>query len=65
MRVGVCTLAEYDPDRPWVLVGALRRLSVELEDDEDFASWAALAWPRPRYQADLLPELPPWPRADS
>lgn len=54
------TLAEYEPTRPWVLVGALRRLSVELDDDEDFVVWAARAWPRPRYQVDRLPDLPPW-----
>jgi hypothetical protein len=57
------TVAEYEPDRPWILVGCLRRLSVELSDGEDFAAWAAQAWPRPRYQVDLLPELPPWPGA--
>jgi hypothetical protein len=58
------TLAEYDPERPWVLVGPLRRLSVELDEGEDFLVWAARTWPRPRYQVDLLPELGPWPRGD-
>ena len=54
------TVAEYEPARPWVLVGALREHSVELDDGEEFAAWAAQAWPRPRYQVDLLPELGPW-----
>ena len=54
------TVAEYEPTRPWVLVGAPRRLSVELDDGEDFAAWASQAWPRPRYQVDLLPALGPW-----
>jgi hypothetical protein len=54
------TVAEYEPTRPWVLVGALRQLSVELNEDEDFAVWAAQAWPRPRFQVDLLSELGPW-----
>ena len=34
--------------------------SVELDEGEEFAAWAAQAWPRPRYQVDLLPELGPW-----
>lgn len=54
------TVAEYEPARPWVLIGALREHSVELDDGEEFAVWAARAWPRPRYQVDLLPELGPW-----
>lgn len=54
------TVAEYDPARPWVLVGALRQLTVELDEGEDFAAWAARAWPRPRYQVHRLPELGPW-----
>jgi hypothetical protein len=55
------TLAEYDPRQPWVLVGEIRRLCVELEDGEDFNRWAAQAWPAPRFKAELEPkELPPW-----
>jgi hypothetical protein len=54
------TVAEYDPRRPWVVLGPLRHFTVELEDGDDFAAWAAQAWPRPRYQVDLLPELGPW-----
>jgi hypothetical protein len=54
------TVAEYEPRRPWVVVGPLRELTVNLDDGEDFRAWAAQAWPRPRYQVDLLPELGPW-----
>jgi hypothetical protein len=45
------TVAEYDPARPLVLVGALRQLTVEFDESEDFAAWAARAWPRPRHSA--------------
>ena len=54
------TLAEYDPDKPWLVLGPLRHMTVELDDDVDFLAWAAKAWPRPRYQAVLVPDLPPW-----
>ena len=55
------TVTEYDPYQPWLLVGATRRLTVELEDAEGFTAWAARTWPPPRYQADLEPEaLRPW-----
>jgi hypothetical protein len=55
------TVTEYDARRPWVIVGPLRRMTVELDDGEDFATWAAQAWPRPRFQTDLEREpLPPW-----
>jgi hypothetical protein len=57
------TVAEYDPDRPWVVVGPLREMSVELDNREDFATWAARAWPRPRYEVALCPDLPPWEAA--
>ena len=39
---------------------SLRPGPVELDDGEEFAAWAAQAWPRPRYQVDLLPESGPW-----
>lgn len=58
------TVAEYDPERPWVVVGPLRRMTVELAEGEDFLAWAAETWPSPRYHAVLVPELPPWPGAD-
>ena len=55
------TITEYDGDQPWLIVGPLRRETVELEDGEDFATWAAQAWPRPTFQVQLEPEpLGPW-----
>jgi hypothetical protein len=55
------TLIEYDSQRPWVVVGEIRRLSVELEDGQDFNLWAAQEWPAPRFRAKLQPgELAPW-----
>ena len=43
-----------------LVVGPLRRMTVELAEDEDFLTWVARTWPRPRYEAVLVPELPPW-----
>jgi hypothetical protein len=54
------TVAEYDPAQPWVVIGPLRRMTVELPEGEDFLAWAARTWPPPRYQAVLEPQLPPW-----
>jgi hypothetical protein len=53
--------AEYDPHRPWLVVGEIRHLTVELEDDETFTAWAAREWPRPRFRVTLEPgALAPW-----
>ena len=60
MPIYTYTVAEYDPHRPWLVVGPLRRMTVELPDGADFLAWAAQAWPQPRYQAVLVPELPRW-----
>lgn len=57
-------VTEYDSEKPWLVVGPLRRMTVELNEDQDFLAWAAQAWPRPRCQAVLVPELPPWEGAD-
>ena len=55
------TVTEYDRNHPWLLVGEIRRLTVELEDTESFSAWAARTWPPPRYKAELEPEaLGPW-----
>jgi hypothetical protein len=59
------TVAEYDPQQPWLLVGEIRRLTVQLQDAETFTAWAARRWPTPRYKAELEPEaLRPWQDAD-
>ena len=31
------TVTEYDAHRPWLIVGPLRRMTVELEEGEEFA----------------------------
>jgi hypothetical protein len=55
------TVTEYGVRKPWLIVTPLRRLTVELDNGEDFRAWASQAWPRPRFQADLEAELlPPW-----
>jgi hypothetical protein len=59
------TIAEYDPQQPWLLVGEIRQLTVQLDDTETFSAWAARTWPAPRYKAELEPEaLRPWQDAD-
>lgn len=54
-------LTEYDPQRPWLLVGQVQHLTVELESDQSFAEWAAKRWPPPRFSVGLEPgPLAPW-----
>lgn len=48
------TLAEHDPDRPWILLGVDQR-TVELEAGADFFSWAREQWPAPRWSIQLDP----------
>jgi hypothetical protein len=58
------TVAEYDLQRPWLLVGEIRHLAVELEDVHSFRSWAAQKWPAPRFRAELdAGQLGPWQRS--
>ena len=55
------TVAEYDPEKPWLIVGPRLRMTVELDEGEDFTIWATQAWPAPRFRAQLEPgPLPPW-----
>jgi hypothetical protein len=55
------TVTEYDPNKPWVVVGMIPGLIVELPDEQDFPVWAASQWPAPRYEPRLEPEpLHPW-----
>ena len=49
------TVAEHDQSRPWVVVGEIRHLTVDLDRAEDFADWAAERWPQSRYTAQLDP----------
>jgi len=46
---------EYDPVRPWIVVGDIRHLTVELEDGASFSDWAAREWPIPRYEVQADP----------
>jgi hypothetical protein len=58
------TVAEYDPQRPWLLVGEIRHLTVELDDEHSFTSWAARRWPASRFKAELdAGRLGPWQRS--
>jgi hypothetical protein len=55
MRTWAYTIVEHDPEQPWIVVGEIRRLTVELEDGASFHDWAAKEWPHPRYQVELDP----------
>lgn len=49
------TVAEHDPDRPWIVVGEIRHLSVELGTSINFFEWAGQEWPGPHYAVQLDP----------
>lgn len=49
------TVAEHDPDAPWIVVGEIHHLSVELEAGASFYEWAAREWPSPRYAVTVDP----------
>jgi hypothetical protein len=49
------SIVEYDPDRPWIVVGQHSGLEVELPDIVAFTDWAAERWPSPGYMAELMP----------
>ena len=49
------TIAEHDFERPWIIVGEIQHLTVELEDSQSFYEWAAREWPRPQFDAQLDP----------
>lgn len=54
-------VTEYDTQRPWVVVGTIPGLMVELPDEQSFHAWAASQWPAPRYEAKAAPKpLGPW-----
>lgn len=48
------TVTEYDPERPWIVLGTGRH-TVELEAGEDFFAWAAKQWPAARFTVQLDP----------
>jgi hypothetical protein len=53
------TVHEHSQDNPWIVLGAARHLTVELEHASDFAAWAAEHWPRERFTAELDPGQEP------
>lgn len=55
MREYRYTVAEHEPGRPWIVIGDIRHLIVQLEDSENFYEWAAQTWPRTRYEVQLDP----------
>ena len=57
------TVAEHDPEQPWIVRGSEHR-SVSLEDGANFFEWAHERWPAPRWTVELDPWqlTPPWPR---
>lgn len=55
MRCYSYTVAEHDPDRAWIVLGEIRHLTVELDEDASFSEWARREWPRPRYEVALDP----------
>jgi hypothetical protein len=58
------SVTEYDPKKPWVVLGTSPGLTVDLPDPRSFPTWAAGQWPAPRYEARLEPEpLRPWESA--
>jgi hypothetical protein len=50
-------LQEHDPARPWVVV-SIRQMSVDLEDQVQFFTWASDQWPSPRWSVTLDPYQP-------
>jgi hypothetical protein len=48
------TVTEYDPQRPWIVVGTSHG-QVTLPDDSNFFAWAHENWPAPRWGVQLDP----------
>jgi hypothetical protein len=55
MREYRYSVAEHDADRPWIVVGEIRHLTVEIADDQSFFDWAAGEWPAPGFEVTLDP----------
>ena len=59
------TIAEHDPQRPWIVL-RLEHRTVELDDGADFFTWAREQWPDPRWSVELDPwQLSPQTSHDS
>ena len=48
------TLADHDPDSPWIVLGSEHR-TIELDADVNFFAWARERWPEPRWTVVLDP----------
>ena len=48
------TVTEYDPERPWIVLGSSHG-QVTLPDDSGFFEWAQEHWPAPRWSVELDP----------
>jgi hypothetical protein len=48
------TLAEYDPERPWIVIRQGHR-TVTLDAGLNFFEWAHEQWPAPRWTVELDP----------
>jgi hypothetical protein len=53
VRIYRYTIAEHDGERPWIVIGEIQHLTVELEDSRSFYEWAAREWPGPRFDVQL------------
>jgi hypothetical protein len=53
-------LIEYDPERPWIVLGSSRR-TVELPDDQSFDQWAQRTWADDRYRVLADRQTARWP----
>lgn len=54
MRAYHFTIAEHDPDRPWIVL-SIEHQTVSLDDRAEFFEWAHERWPGPRWRVELDP----------
>ena len=54
MRTYGFTIAEHDPDRPWIILDQ-RHETIALEDETSFTEWASQHYPRKRFTVQLDP----------
>jgi hypothetical protein len=48
-------VVEHDAERPWIIVGEIQHLTIDLADSQSFYEWAARKWPGPRFDVQLDP----------
>lgn len=54
MKTFSFTIAEHDPERPWIVM-RLEHRTVELDAGADFFAWVREHWPEPRWSVELDP----------